>query len=177
MRRISLFMVRVRKTIRRAVRDTLKVLLPLAYRLFYWARPHRYHAEPRNPKRILILNGAHIGDIVISTSLLPVLRSAYPKAQIGFLAGSWAKMVVEKHPYVDLVHYVDHWWHNRDHRSFLAKLLHFYRTRSMALHDIRKARYDMAVCIYPFLSAILWNWHGAPAFPCAWGSVAVFCPG
>src|SRR5690242_12990512 len=71
-----------------------------------------------NPKRILVVNGAHVGDVVMSTAVLGALRSAYPASEIGFVAGSWSKMVVTNHPMVDFVHVVDHWKMNRSRRSF-----------------------------------------------------------
>lgn len=158
-------MVTMRKILKHALRDTLKVVLPFAYRMFYWARPRRNDADPRNPRRILILNGAHIGDIVISTSLLPVLRSAYPKAQIGFLVGSWSKMVVENHPFVDYVHVIDHWWHNRSRVGCGTKLRQFYTSRRGALREIRQMRYDIAICIYPYLLPDLMNFAWIAGIP------------
>lgn len=114
-----------------------------------------------SPKRILILNGAHIGDIVISTSILPILRSAYPSAEIGFLVGSWAAMVIKKHPEVAYVHVVDHWWHNRSKKSRFQKYLQYRRTYRQGLSEIRERNYDLALCIYPYLLPDFMNlaWH------------------
>lgn len=143
-------MANIRRSARAAIRKILTVLLPLAYRLFYRGRPIRTAAGPEDPKRILILNGAHIGDIVISTSILPILRSAYPNAQIGFVTGSWSQMVLKDHPDVDFIHCVDHWWINRNGKGLFSKIRHFWKTRNIALREIREIRYDMALCIYPF---------------------------
>jgi ADP-heptose:LPS heptosyltransferase len=143
-------MLKLNRAARVATRNMLSALLPLAYKTFYRGRPIRAAAGPEDPKRILVLNGAHIGDIVISTSILPILKSAYPNAQIGFATGSWSQMVLKDHPDVDFIHCVDHWWINRNGKSLFSKLRHFWQTRSIALGEIREIRYDMALCIYPF---------------------------
>ena len=107
--------------------------------------------DMQTPTRILILNGAHIGDIVISTSILPILRSAYPSAEIGFLVGSWAAMVIKGHQDIAYVHILDHWWHNRSNKSRIQKYLQYRKTYNQALSEIREKNYDLALCIYPYL--------------------------
>jgi len=102
----------------------------------------------KTPKRILLLNGAHIGDIVITTSLLPILRGAYPNAEIGFVVGSWSQMVVKNHPEVAFTHCVDHWRHNRSSDSLLRKIQKYLRTWRKALDEIRDLKYDVAICLY-----------------------------
>ena len=103
-----------------------------------------------SPRRILLLNGAHIGDIVISTSILPILRSAYPSAEIGFAVGTWSSMVVENHQEISFIHYLDHWRHNRNGKSFLKRYLQYRKTYKAALREIREMHYDLAMCIYPY---------------------------
>lgn len=108
-----------------------------------------------NPRRILLLNGAHIGDIVMSTSLLPVLRSAFPSAEIGYVVGSWSKMVVSDHPGVKFVHTVDHWKMNRGGEPFHKKLLRYWKSRAAALKEIRECGYDVAICLHAYYSDFL----------------------
>jgi ADP-heptose:LPS heptosyltransferase len=103
------------------------------------------------PRRILILNGAHIGDMVVSTSILPVLRSAFPSAEIGFLVGGWASMVIKNHPDIQYIHRVDHWWHNRSTASRWKKYIQYRKTYKTALAEVRARNYDLALCIYPYL--------------------------
>jgi ADP-heptose:LPS heptosyltransferase len=100
------------------------------------------------PKRILLINCAHIGDVVISTSLLPVLRSAYPHAEFGFLTGSWSSMVVKDHPEIAFTHQIDHWRLNRASLPVLKKLLRSWATRRIALREIRSLNYDMSLSLH-----------------------------
>jgi ADP-heptose:LPS heptosyltransferase len=105
---------------------------------------------PFDPNRILLINGAHIGDVVIATSLLPVLRSAFPDAEIGFLTASWSRAVVANHPEVKHTHCVDHWRMNRGSQGFFEKRFHYWKTRRQALREIRDLSYDLAVSMHPW---------------------------
>jgi ADP-heptose:LPS heptosyltransferase len=120
------------------------------------------HQMPKcgTPRRILLANGAHLGDVVMSTSVLPVLRGAFPAVEIGFIAGSWARQVVDDHPMVDRVHIVDHWRLNRTKHSRVSKIGQYWATRSNALREIRAEGYDIAIDLYtcfPNSIPLLWQ--------------------
>ena len=155
-------MVNTRRGARATIRTILTVLLPLAYRLLYHGRPIRPAPGLEGPKRILLLNGAHIGDIVISTSILPILRSAYPTAQIGFVTGSWSKVVLNGHPDVDFLHCIDHWILNRSGQNLFRRIRRYQMTRKTALHEISEARYDIAISLY--------TWSYPDFMEIAWGA-------
>jgi ADP-heptose:LPS heptosyltransferase len=101
------------------------------------------------------MNGGHIGDVVIATSLLPILRSAYPKAEIGFLTASWSHAVVRNHPEVAHTHCVDHWRMNRQELSSGRKRLRYWRTRQRALKEIRACAYDISFSLHPWRADFL----------------------
>jgi len=141
-----------KKFAKSAIRQASQAAFKLQVRSF------QSHASTRcngSPKRILILNPAHIGDVVISTSIIPVLRSAYPRAELGFAVGSWSLMVVKAHPDVSFTHIVDHWMYNRSKEGFFAKLRTYRKTRGIALCDIRRAKYDIALSLTPFWGDLL----------------------
>jgi ADP-heptose:LPS heptosyltransferase len=112
------------------------------------------------PRRILLANGAHLGDVLLSLGVLAPLRSAYPRARIGFLIGSWARPLLRDHPLVDWVHVVDHWKLNRAPLPLWHKLAHHHRTRRMALREIRDNHYDVAIDLYSYFPntiPLLWQ--------------------
>lgn len=115
-----------------------------------WRRSHERPPRIAPPRRILIANGAHLGDVVLSTSVLPIIKQTFPESQLGFLAGSWATCVLRGHPLVDWLHVVDHWKLNRSPISLSRKLVQFLRTRHRALSVIRRLRYDVAIDLYYF---------------------------
>ncbi len=132
-------------------------------RIFF--RPGAAVSLSRNPKRLLLCNGAHLGDVLISTALLPILRENFPGAEIAFLAGSWARSILEGNQILNRVHVMDHWFHNRVDKSVKTRLARHLRTSIIALMEIRKARYDVAIDLYyHFGNSIPLIWRaGIPA--------------
>ncbi|MDQ2799897.1 MAG: hypothetical protein M3Y13_09665, partial [Armatimonadota bacterium] len=112
------------------------------------------------PRRLLISNFAHLGDLVVATSLLPVLKSAFPECRIGFLIGSWSEPVLRGHPLVDDIHILDHWAASRTAAPRMEKLRRYRRTRRQALGEVRAAGYDAALDLcwtFPNTLPFLWQ--------------------
>ncbi len=57
----------------------------------------------QHPRRIVVLKPCCLGDLIMTTPLLTVIRQQYPDATITYVAGSWSKVIVEHHPAVDRV--------------------------------------------------------------------------
>jgi ADP-heptose:LPS heptosyltransferase len=102
------------------------------------------------PDKILLSNLSHLGDVVIATSVLPVIKTAFPKAKIGFLLGSWAKGLLKGHPLVNYVHTVDHWKLNRSELSFWKKLLRYSQSGAKAIEEIKEINYSAALDLYTY---------------------------
>ncbi len=133
---------------KRAIRGLLQGALSV---LALLAKPRASeHEMAAPPMRILLMDGAHIGDAIIATSLVTVLRSAYPRAEIGCVAGSWAAEVFRNHPAIVAVHLVDHWRLNRSSASLTERVKRFLRMRRVALAEIRERGYDMAIALRPW---------------------------
>lgn len=110
--------------------------------------------------RILIANCAHLGDVVLSTAILPVIKAAFPDARIGMLVGSWAAPVVQGHSMLDWVHQLDHWRFNRSDLPRWEKIKIWRRSRLEALGEIRRVDYDIAIDLYfHFPNSILLLWQ------------------
>lgn len=103
------------------------------------------------PNKILLGNGAHIGDVIISTALLPILKAAFPNVKIGFVVGSWSADIIKNNPMVDYVHIVDHWKMNRQQRSFFYKVARHRQTKKRSLYEIRRIGYDVGIELYSYL--------------------------
>lgn len=102
------------------------------------------------PGRILIAVGGHLGDAVIATSAMALVRSTFPEAQIGVLAPSWARPVLDGHPDVSWLHHVDHWKLQRGLGSVVSHIIRHRALMREAVGEIRDAGYDVAVDLYPF---------------------------
>jgi ADP-heptose:LPS heptosyltransferase len=126
-----------------------RAAVPFIYGIRAGSRGKGRGAAIQEPRRILLMNGAHIGDVVIATSVLPVLRRAFPRAEIGFLVGTWSEMVVRNHPDVQYVHRLDHWRFNRGEQSTWQKMRRYLKMYRGVVPELRKVGYDVAIGLYP----------------------------
>ena len=125
------------------------------------------------PSRLLLCNGAHLGDLIISTAVLPVLKKAFPNTKIGFLVGSWALPVLQNHTMVDWVHCFDHTHINRKPSSQAKKEEQGHETWIQAIKGIREKEYDLALDLYYFYKANSGSLLAETEIPircCFWGS-------
>lgn len=129
-------------------------------RLLSGTPPQRAVGEIAAPRRLLLACTGHLGDVVLATAVLPVLRHAFPTCRIGFLVGSWARPVLDRHPLVNWLHHFDHWKLNRAASTWSQKLWRHLRTRRRALREIRSLGYDAAIDLrYYFGNAIPLLWQ------------------
>ena len=122
--------------------------------------PRSRAGAPPAPRRLLLSIGGHLGDAVIATSVLPVLRAAFPGVRIGVLAGPWQRPVVEGHPDVEWVHTAEHWKLDRSGAPMTRRLLRHRHSSRAALAEIRAVGYDTAVETYPYFPnrvPLLWR--------------------
>lgn len=96
---------------------------------------------PKNPKKILLCNIANLGDVVISTTVLPPLKKHYPDCEIAFLTSSASAIVLNKHPLISKVHTFDHW--------YLHKCKAALQTRKV-VQELKQAKYDLAIDLYGY---------------------------
>jgi heptosyltransferase-2 len=111
-------------------------------------------------RRVLIANWAHLGDTYIASSLVSLLQACLPKAQIGFLAGSWGRAAVKNLSGIRWLHTVDHWCLSRRPASLWHRLALYHESRRTALREIRSVGYDAAIETYHFFpnsASLLWQ--------------------
>ena len=89
----------------------------------------------RTMKRILIINLAFIGDVLLSTPVARALRHAYPQARIDMMTVPVAAPLAQRNPYVDEVIVYDK---KGQHKKWKALW--------QLLRQIRSRNYDLAVC-------------------------------
>lgn len=102
------------------------------------------------PKKILLCNLAHRGDIILASSVLPAIKKAFPEALIGFLMGSVAKEFLTSHRCIDKIHVFDHFKLQRDEKSIFKKATLFIKTFYHAFLEIKKEKYDLYIDLYLF---------------------------
>ena len=85
-------------------------------------------------KKILYINLAFIGDIILSTPALRALREKYPHAMIDMLVIPWAAQAAAGNPYVDHVYSYDKKGVHRKIKNLWHLIL-----------DLRSHKYDLAI--------------------------------
>ncbi|MEO5368162.1 MAG: glycosyltransferase family 9 protein [Magnetococcus sp. WYHC-3] len=108
------------------------------------------------PRRLLLCNGAHMGDVVISSGIVGVLRHLLPETRLGFLTGSWSRPVVDHIPHLSWHHELDHTKLNRSGNPLGRRILQHVQSRRRVLREISDVGYDVAVDLYPFFPNSAW---------------------
>jgi lipopolysaccharide heptosyltransferase II len=103
----------------------------------------------QHPRSIVVIKPCCIGDLIMTTPLLEVLRTNYPHATITYVAGTWSKTIAEHHPAVDAV--ID---------CGTVGIAGRYRLREyfkLAL-DLRRLRFDLAFVLdrSPMVTFLSW---------------------
>jgi ADP-heptose:LPS heptosyltransferase len=112
-----------------------------------------------SPRRILLVNAGHLGDVIISTALLPVLHHAFPGVEIGYLTGTYSRTVVEGHPLIVRCHFIDHWYQSREATPLWRKFATYLIMIPSIVRELRASRYDVAIDVrswFPNLIPLLW---------------------
>lgn len=69
--------------------------------------------EIKDRNRILIIELAQIGDIILSSLIFRRLKVEYPQSNILFLTTPWVQEVVRFNPYIDEIYYYPAFWEDR----------------------------------------------------------------
>ena len=95
-------------------------------------------------KKILIIQTASIGDVILATPVLEKLHAFYPEARIGILIKKGTESLFESHLYLDKV-YV---WNKKGGK---------YKNLFAILKQVRAEKYDLVVNIQRFFSSGLFT--------------------
>ncbi|MBU3564471.1 glycosyltransferase family 9 protein [Polynucleobacter sp. MWH-HuK1] len=97
---------------------------------------------PRQLNRILLVNPAHLGDVVISMALIRELKQKYPECRIDFLAGDWSAPILKDHPGIDRSYYISHWQANRSKLAISEKKRQFKSHVKKVMPQLKENAYD-----------------------------------
>lgn len=94
-------------------------------------------AEFMGMKKILVIQTAFLGDVVLATALLEKLRERYPEAQLDFLLRKGNESLLQGHPFLNRV-----WIWNKQQDK--------YRSLWRLLQQIRRQHYDLVLNLQRF---------------------------
>jgi len=89
--------------------------------------------------KILIVQTAYIGDVILATGLIESIHQAFPEAQIDFVLRKGNESLLKNHPFVNKLYI---WDKKKNKFSNLIKLI----------GQIRKERFDLVVNLQRFFS-------------------------
>ena len=89
--------------------------------------------------RILVIQTAFIGDVVLATALLQNLHAAYPSAKIDILVRQGADELFTDHPYINEVHV----WDKKKNK---------YQHLFQIIQNIRRIKYDVVINVQRYLA-------------------------
>ena len=84
--------------------------------------------------KILIIQTASIGDVILATAVLEELHDAYPSAEIDLLVKKGMESLFQAHPFIQKLIV----WDKKNK----------YRDILRILREVRKTRYDMVCLLY-----------------------------
>lgn len=103
-------------------------------------------------KKILLCNQGALGDVFLSTFLIPSLKKAYPGCQIGMLIVPYARSAVVNCPGVSWIHEHSHWLKVED--SLFKKIGSFlvfqFFQKGKMVKELASCQYDCAISLHPF---------------------------
>lgn len=115
--------------------------------------PVRRRSASSAPRRILLANWAHLGDLTVTLGAVRLIRERFPGAHIGYLASSWGQTAVAQSGLVDTIHIIDHVRMNRTAEDRTAKVARHRKTLATAAAEIRSQDYDVAIDFYFYFPA------------------------
>lgn len=113
------------------------------------------------PQRILIVRLSALGDVVLSSGLLPALRARWPQARLSWLVEAPAAPLLREHPLLDelIVAPRAEWKRLLKARQYLA----LWRSLREFRKALRARRFDLVVDPQGLLKSALLGWFsGAP---------------
>ena len=109
----------------------LKILKGVLDKIIYKDNKHKY-------KRVLLSRTDRMGDLILTTPVIEVVREYSPDAYVCFLANSKLTPIIKDNPYIDDVIGLDK---EREHRGIFGFL--------KLLRKIRKQKFDLIVNFHP----------------------------
>lgn len=111
----------------------------------------------KNIQKILVIKLRAVGDVVLSTAVLPSLRKAYPKSQIHFLVDYQGREVLEGNPLIDRIHCPP--YSKKDKINRITR----QRVALQFLKMIREEKYDLVFDLFGNPRSAFLTWMtGAP---------------
>lgn len=96
--------------------------------------------------KILVIQTAFIGDVILATALIEKLHAFYPEAKIDFLVRSGNESLVKDHPFINSVIV----WQKKENK---------YKNLFRIAKEVRQSNYDYVVNLQRFMASGFLTWR------------------
>ena len=121
--------------------------------------------QPLKVRRVLVIKLDHLGDLVLATPALHLLRKGFPRARISLLAGPWARELMEGCPYLDeLICYYPGWLERTGRRKI------YWGMTLRLIRFLRKQRYEVCFELRGDLMSIVIGWAAGIPYRVGFGT-------
>jgi heptosyltransferase-1 len=113
------------------------------------------------PRRVLVVRLSAIGDVILASGLVPVLKAAWPAAEVHWLTGRVNADLLRHDTRLAGLHLLPRWparrwWRPREAAALLNEAAGLLRT-------LRRQRFDLVLDVQGLLKSGAWAWlSGAP---------------
>ena len=111
--------------------------------------PLKKRQVPTSIKKILLINPGQLGDILLSTTILPILQRQFPDTSIDMICREGAASILDGNPFIRKMYFLEHVmaWRRKDKkRSFLTFLKECSKVRALC----KKEKYDACLLLRPY---------------------------
>ncbi len=115
-------------------------------------------------KRIAVIELAHLGDVLVATPAIRLLRKKFPGAHIAVVVSPWSEDIITGNPDIDeVVRYRASWFDRIEKKHFsLKETLGFIRT-------LRRGSFDLGIDMRCDVRVILLMWLGRIKYRVGYG--------
>ena len=94
------------------------------------------------PKKILLFNYGHLGDMLMMGYMINALRIKHPSVEIHLIAGRWCKILIENNPLYDKIFYFNHFQNSRQSIAFIKKYFVYVKDIFSLIKSLKNEKYS-----------------------------------
>ncbi|MFA5157486.1 MAG: glycosyltransferase family 9 protein [Candidatus Omnitrophota bacterium] len=136
--------------------------------------PRKKKVDHVNVRKILISRPDHLGDVVMTTAVLSLIKQSFPQAAIHMLVGSWSKDLLDSIGGIDKVIYYDNFYLNRNAIPGWKKFFLSLSQIPSVVRILLQEKYDLGIEFRPFFgNTILLMWLGRVRYRLGYGTAGM----
>ena len=108
--------------------------------------PRKKKKVPSVINKVLLIKPDHLGDMLLLTSILPLLAKKFPNAMIDIICSKGSSEILKDNPWIRNKHCIDHPMLSRQKQGFFQFWKRYLKIRKTC----KEAQYDLCLLMRPF---------------------------